>query len=338
MAKKAETVDVTIYVKPLVDAGMTEAEAKDRVQKLVDKVNEVMAGESVEARNNIIGVKIKELIAVSKSEKYTMVVVAAAPKKDSNGYKRNTALKTYNDDRETALSQGLAKVVKEGTNGAMKAADGTWIVAIDNKKFWDEAGTKKNFGYGKPFPVRMSREIIGIANGSIVKAYGDVDVKAGGEYELLGKINEASGALYISNAVKPKLLKTLNSNDLYGMVLDAAKSYDKAMDLESALETDEKGTILVSGYTLNVAVSSNGKHRMTLNGGMGAEMMVFPTDDAAEKAISEVPVGSDIIAIGIVRDPKDTQYNRSMNAFHVIVNPKMGAAGKALDALKDYEF
>lgn len=338
MAKKADTVDMSIYVKALTDAGVAEADAKERISKLVTKVNEVMAGESVEARNNIINIKVKELVAVSKSEKYTMTVIASGPKKDSNGYKRSTALKTYNEDAETALVQGMAKIVKEGTANAMKAEDGKYVLAIDNKKFWDEAGTKKNFGYNKPYPVRMSREIIGIANNSIVKAYGDVDVNAGGEYEILGKINETSGALYINNAVKPKLLKTHTAGDLYNAVLEAAKSYDKAMDIDGALETDEKGTILVSGYALQVAPTSNGKHRMVLNSGMGSEMMVFPTDDNADKAIADVTVGADVVAIGIVRDPKDTQYNRSMNAFHVIANPKMGAAGKALDALKDYEF
>ncbi len=338
MAKKSDSVDATIYVKSLVDAGISEADAKERIQKLVDRVNEVMAGESIEARNNIISIKVRELIAVSKSEKYTMTVVAVGPRKDRNDYKRRTALKTYNEDPETALVQGLVKRVKEGTEGAMQAEDKQFILALDTKKFWDEAGTKKNYGYGKPFKVQYSREILGIADGSIVKAYGDVAVTSGVEYEFLGKINETSGALYINEAVKPKALKTHNVGDLYQMVVSAAKSYDKAMDVDGALETDERGTILVKGYALAVSPTSNGKHRIVLNSGMGAEMSVFPADTDTDKVITEIPVGSDVIAVGSVKDPKDPQFSRSMTASFVIVNPKMGAAGKALESLQDFDF
>lgn len=338
MAKKADAVDATIYVKALVDAGISEADAKERVQKLIDKVNEVMAGESIESRNNIVSIKVRELIAVSKSEKYTMTVVAAGARKDRNDYKRRTALKLYNEDPETALVQGLVKRVREGTEGAMQAEDKQFIVALDPKKFWDEAGTKKNYGYGKPYKVQFSREIVGIANGSIVKAYGDVEVKPGVEYEFLGKINETSGALYINEAVKPKALKTHNVGDLYQMVVSAAKTYEKAMDVDGALETDEKGTILMKGYALMVAPTSNGKHRVVLNSGMGSEISVFPADPDVDKAIADIPVGSDVIAIGVVKDPKDPQFSRSMTATFVIVNPKMGAAGKALESLQDFDF
>lgn len=336
MAKKTETVDATIYVKALTDAGMSDADAKERIQKLIDKVNEVMAGESIEARNNIIGIKVKELISASRSEKYTMTVVAVGQRKDSNDYKRNVAYKLFDDDPETALAQGQVKFVKEGASGAHKAKDGRFIIAIDNRKFWDEAGTKKNFGFGKPIPVRMSREIIGIAGNDIVKAYGDVDVKIGCEYEFMGKLNETSGALYINSEIKPKPLKQVT--DLYGLLYEAAKKSEYAMDVDGALETDIKGTIFVQGYVLQVAPMSNGKHKVVLNSGYGTEITVFPTDDDSEKIMAAVPVGTEAIAVGIVRDPKDPQYRRSMNAITVVANPKVTAASKALDALKDYEF
>lgn len=336
MAKKQETVDTSIYVKALVDAGMPEADAKERIGKLVDKVNTVMAGESNEARNNIIGIKIRELISASRSEKYIMTVVAVGQRKDSNDYKRNQVYKLFDEDPDTALAQGSARIVKDNTPGAHKTKDDRFIVAIDNKKFWDEAGTKKNFGFGKPIPVRMSREVIGISDGTLVKAYGDVEVTAGHEYEFMGKVNETSGALYINSEIKPKPLRQVT--DLYGMLYEAAKKSENAMDVEGALETDVKGTIFVQGYVLQVAPMSNGKHKVVLNSGYGSELSVFPADDNAEKIMAAIQVGTDAIAIGSVRDPKDPQFRRSMTASTVIANPKATAASKALDALKDYEF
>jgi len=336
MAKKQETVDTSIYVKALINTGMPEADAKERIGKLVDKVNTIMAGESNEARNNIIGIKIRELISASRSEKYTMTVVAVGQRKDSNDYKRNQVYKLFDEAPDTALAQGSAKIVKEGTQGAHKTTDGRFIVAIDNKKFWDEAGTKKNFGFGKPIPVRMNREVIGISDGTLVKAYGDVEVIAGHEYEVMGKVNETSGALYINSEIKPKSLRQVT--DLYSMLYEAAKKSENAMDVDGALETDVRGTIFVQGYVLQVAPMNNGKHRVVLNSGYGSELSVFPADDNADKIMAAIQVGTDAIAIGSVRDPKNPQFRRSMTASTVIANPKATAASKALDALKDYEF
>jgi len=335
-AKKSESIDASIYIKRVVDAGIDEKTATERVNKLIATVNEVMANESIEARNNVISIKIREMVHVAKADKFVITVVSAGPRRDSNDYKRNIAYRTYDEDPETALAQGLVRIVSEQTKDAHKARDGKYIVALDNRKYWDEAGTKQNYGYGKPLKVRMSREVICIYNNLLLKAYGDIDVESGYEYEVIGRVNDATGALYINNEVAPKKLRHVA--DLYNVLYEAAKTSDMAFDVPGALDTDVKSTVFVQGYVLQVSAMSNGRHKIVLTSGHGSEILVFPFDENAEKAIKDTPIGCDAIVIGVIKEPTDERFNRSITAYNVVYNPKANATSKALDALKDYEF
>lgn len=333
VSKKQQSIDASIYVKQLTDAGIDKQTATSTVNSLIESVNEVMKDDSIEAKQVVIGIRLRELIAASRSNKYVMTVVAVGPRKDSNDYKRNLAIRTYNQDPMTALSQGMVKIVNERTAGAIKANDGKYIVALDTRKFWDEAGTKPNNGFGKPLKVSISREILGIAeDGSLVKAYGDVDLEVGYQYELLGRVNEKTGALYINTEVKPKKLKAVA--DLYDALYNAAKNSEIATDIDGALQMDQRGTIIVQGNALRVSAMSNGKHKLTITGGYGSTLSVMPTDDASEKMISDVMTGADVLVIGNMRESKDPQFAPSLNAISVIANTKVNSIEKALEALR----
>lgn len=335
MAKKTESIDATIYVKQLVEAGMDEAEAKTKVTNLLNAVDSVVSeSDSMETKRSVINIEFRKILAATKSEKYKVTIVAVGPRGDDNSYTRNNAYKIYDEDRETALAQGLVKEVNEKYKDAHKAKNEMFVIALDNRRFLDKAGTIENkFGYGKPLPKRMSRTIIGIVDGVMVRVKGDINVEAGACYEIFGKAND-NDMLYAAKEPVPRLVKKLSEAEMYDLVNDSASKSDIAMEAEEVFETDKRGMILVKGIVQSALPTNGGKTRMVLSGGLS----VFPNDDATDKIMAESMIGGEVIIAGKPKDPKDPAYKRSLIAFHVVGNPKMGAVGSALDKLKDYEF
>lgn len=338
MAKKNDTVDETIYVKTLVEAGMNEDDAAKKVSKLVTKVNELMDGESIDAINNIIAIKVRELIAASKSDKFTVTVVAAGQLRDTNFGSRYSAVETYNEAPSRALETGAVKIVKEGTKNALKAKDGNWLLAFDTREFWDDAKTKQNYGYNKPFKTIMSRDIIGIIDGEITKLSGNVDVVAGSVYDMYGTKSEKSGVIYLNDTPKPRLVDTKGDAEFYNEVYKAAAKSDMATDVEGALDEEIKGTVLVKGFVHSVGTTSIGGQMMSVNNEVGSGFTAFAISDDAVDAFKDATVGTDVIVVGYFKKAKDPRYTKSLQCYNAVVNPNVGAVGKTLEDLKDFEF
>lgn len=340
MAKKTGTVgiDESVYVKQLVSAGMTSSEAEAGVAKLVRLVNEKMAGESDETKSNTISIKIRDMISATKAEKYRAIIVAVGGRYDANGRSRNKAVDTYNDDPDRAVSSGMVKIVRAGTINAVQAKDGKWLVAYDTKEFWDEAGTKKNFGFGKPFPIKMTKNIIAIVEGKLGSMNGDLNVEAGHSYDIFGKISEATGVLYANTEPAPRLVSTLGAGEFWSQVAVAAKDSDMATDVNGVLEEDIKGIVLVKGFVHASGPTSTGGMRVVLNNEVGSGITAFAVGPKAEESMKNVSVGSEAILVGTVRDAKDPQYGKQMRCYQAIVNPKGGSISKTLEDLKDFEF
>lgn len=338
--KKATEIDEASYVKMLVDAGVPESEAKTSIGKLVGFVNEQMAGEGTDSKNAAISIKVREKVRELKSDKFTVTVVAMTPRRDSNDISRNIALATYNNDRELALSKGLVKVVKEGTPGARQAKDNSWVLPLDTREYIDKANTMKNRGKGKPYPVRMQRDIIVVANGQLGVAYGDVNLSIGGEYEVFGKAKEGKPTMTIFNEPAPRLNRMLADAELYDVFFNAAKDSDMATDVAGALETDNKGLMVVKGIANIVAPTSSGGARIVLNADIGNGLpLMTPYGEEGVDYVDQmlaVPVGAEVLAVGTKRDSE--QYGRSLTTFGVIVNPKASAVSKALEQLNDFDF
>lgn len=337
---KKTDINEDAYVKMLVDAGVSESEAKVSIGKLVSFVNEQMAGEGAEGKNAAISIKVRERVKELKSDHFTVIVVAAEPRVDSNEISRNIALATYNNDRELALSKGIVKVVKEGTVGAKKAKDNSWILAIDNRDFIDKNNTMKNRGKGKPYPVRMQRNTLIVSNGQLGMAYGDVNLDIGGEYEVFGKVKEGKNSVTIYSDPAPKLNRMVPENELYDVFFKAARDSDIATDVAGALETDNKGIIVVKGTAHIVNSTSNGGARIVLNTDIGNGLpLMSPYGDEGAPYVEQmlaVPVGAEVLAVGKKRD--SDQYGRSLTTYGVIANPKASAVTKTLESLKGFDF
>jgi hypothetical protein len=340
MAKKATTgIDESIYVNQLVAAGMSEDAAKSGVSKLVTFINEKFSGENDETKANIASIKIREMISASRSEKYRVTVVAVGPVYDVNARSRKKAMDTYNDNPGLALSTGAVREVRAGTQNAEQAKDKTWILAIDTKEFWDEAKTKKNFGYNKPFPVRMTRNIVGVSNGTVVSISGNLDLEPGKVYDIFGKVSEPSGVLYANTEPAPRLVETLSTSAFWDEVLNAAKISDIARDIDGVLDEETRGIVMVKGFIHAIGTDKNGGTTARLNNELGSGFTAFARGEQATRSLESAMVGSEAILVGTMRESSDPRYGKSMNCYNAIINPKSGSTvAKALDEMKDFEF
>ena len=236
MAKKTTGIDESIYVQRLVDVGMSNEEATTMVSGFVSKINELAPEESTENKMNMINITVNEVIAERKADKYRVTVAAVSSQYDGNAGIAKNHLKQYNDDPDGAIQRGLVKIV----NGEP--------VAIDNRRFLDKEGTKENKGFGKKYPKRMKRDIIGINDGEIVVVSGDIDVIPGNTYEIFGKVSGAANILYATNDPIPRLLTSNSSGEFFDALKTAANNSNIAMDVDGALSTEERGIVIVKGY------------------------------------------------------------------------------------------
>lgn len=339
MAKK-DTINEAVYVKQLVDAGTPEEEAKTSVTRLISAINEEMAGQGNAEKASTIAIKIKERVRELKSDKFDITVLAAMPRKDSNEISRNVAIATYNNDPELALTSGKVKEVAEGTAGARKAKNGRFVIALDDRDFIDRAGTMKNRRKGQPYPVRMQSEFLVECNGQIGIAYGDVALDVGTEYTVFGKAKEGSNSLTVYADPTPRVIRKLNTDDLYTKYHAAAMQSDIAMTTNDALDTELKGYIIVKGIVQHAQTTANGGAMLVLASEIGDGLRIMtPFGDEGQQYVDEftnVELGAEVLVIGKIRDSE--QYGRSMVGYGVTSTNTPTAVTKTLNNLKDFKF
>lgn len=334
MAKTTKTtpeLDTTKFVAVLTEAGFTDADAKKSVTTLVDAVNKEMGDEPVAIRTNIIMKKLRSKARASKMTTQRSTILFVGERTDGNDFKRSSALKMYKEAPEAALSQGLIKLL------TIKGE--TVPTPVDNRTTLDKAGKWENRGYGKPWGVNMSRQLLLITDGQIVRAYADINVDVGGVYDIYGKVNEASGIFYPASDPSPVFIKKLSQIELYNEVYEAAKTSDYAFDVYGATETDDKGTVIVKGYVQSVGTTGSGNGKIRINDDSGAAITAFSNNAALSETIQRITVASEVMVIGKIRDSTNPEFGRSINGLGVIVNPQSSVAvSGAMDKLKDLEF
>ena len=320
-----DVINTNVFVEQLTKAGMDKKVAHAKVSELVAKVNTIMPDELPATKSNIIAIKVREAISSSKADKFNLAVIAVSDRLDANDYNKRQAIKAYENDANAAVVNGLIKVV-----------DGKPI-PMDNKEFFDEGRTKKNFNYGKPIKDRMQREMLVVVDGNAMIARGDVNIEPGSVANVYGSIGK-TGNILVNSEPTPQITRTMDAGEYYDVVYQAAKKSDIAMDVDEALSTDERGLVMVKGWVHAISTTSLGNVVMQLDNDTGDGLKAFSQGKYAARDMAKVPIGGEVIAIGRIRDAKDPKYGRSMNCIGVVVNPKSTNIGGALDKLKDFSF
>ena len=167
------TTDINDYVKFLVEKGnYTNENAISIINKLKAKIAELMPNDSDEAREQILNLKIRDLVMASSAEKYDAIIVAMDAVKDGNGYNRYLAVQAFKADPARAIGRCIClsrrmttsrQLISAGkkpqsmlrkslTNSHLK--DG--IIALDTKPFLRPgADQEETTTSGSLFPLRM---------------------------------------------------------------------------------------------------------------------------------------------------------------------------------------
>ncbi|MFA5453665.1 MAG: hypothetical protein WC248_08840, partial [Candidatus Methanomethylophilaceae archaeon] len=96
------------YVKFLVEKGnYTNENATSIISKLRTRIDELMPDDSPEAREQILSLKIRDLVMASSAEKYDAIIVATDAIKDSNGYNRYLAVQAFQTNPARAIAEGI---------------------------------------------------------------------------------------------------------------------------------------------------------------------------------------------------------------------------------------
>jgi hypothetical protein len=331
MAKttKATTeIDTKKFVEMLVKAEFSQTDAQKSVDTLVAAVNANMGDEPVSVKTNVILKKIREKIKAAKMITKDVIVLTVGERRDSNNKNRTDALKMYHENADAALSQGLIKMIRGEPT------------PVDNKPTLDKAGKWENKNYGKPWPVKMIRDITVLMDNNITALYVDINVEVGGKYKVYGKMSADGNNFYASNDPSPIFVSKMTPIELYNAAYEVMKTSDYAFDVYGATETDVTNkVVMVKGYAQTIGTTGSGKGKVRINDDSGAAITGFAQDNVLSEAMQRVTVNSEVILIGRLQDSDNPDFGRSLKATGMIVNPQSSAASSgAMDKLKDLDF
>lgn len=278
------------YVKFLVEKGnYTNENATSIISKLRTRIGELMPDDSPEAREQILSLKIRDLVMASSAEKYDAIIVATDAIKDSNGYNRYLAVQAFQTNPARAIAEGivmkaddyLKQLISAGKSpeDAKKLVDPLisegGIIALDTNKFFDQAQTKKNNNFGKPLPLRMQREAYAIINNNIVRvfAHADAPLKCGYAFTLYGSLSK-NGNLSLAKTPAVKEIEALDDHKLWDAMYNAALNSDKLAELSNLQAVKKNHVAILKGYILNATQTSRG------------DPMLFIGDEACEQGIA----------------------------------------------------
>lgn len=307
------------YVNFLVQKGnYTNDNAQSIVTKLKARIDEIMPNETAEARDQILSLKVRDLVMASSAEKYESIVVAMDAIKDSNGYNRYLAVEAFKNNAARAIVEGIVMKAEDYLKQLISAGKSLeeakaivdpitsegGIIALDTNKFFDQAQTRKNNNFGKPLPLRMQRELYAIINGKLTRVFASMpnaaSIKCGYAYTLFGSMSK-TGNLSLAKTPAPKEIEALEDSKLWDEMYNAALNSDKLAELCNLNMVKKNNVAIVKGYILNVTQTSR------------SDPMLFIGDETCEQGIAcfggctEVSKdmesfgkGSEIIAVGRV--------------------------------------
>lgn len=334
------TAEVIDYVNFLVEKGNYEIEnATVLVNKLKDKIDEIMVDDSPEARNQILNLKIRDLVMASNVEKYDAIIVAMDAKKDANSYQRYLGVQAFKENPARAVAAGIVikydDYIKQLIDAGKTAAEADKIaeplksegniIVLDSKKFFDDAQTKRNNNFGKPLPIREQRELQAIIDGKLVRVFadGDIDVKCGYEYTFFGSLSK-NGNLSLAKTPMPKMIGAVDDNKLWEAMYNAALDSDKLAELCNLQAVKKNHIAIVKGYILNATKTSKGSNMLFIGDeAFDQGVACFSCCPEIESDLESFGKGSEVIAIAKVNRNvgDDGQERHALFIMGIVASP-----------------
>ncbi len=309
--------------KKLMDGlGWDKKKATAKVAQLVKKAKEIAPGEKDETIESAVSMAIDKLIASRDSEKYEGTCLAVSDKTDRNGFIKRAALDAYEQNPVVAVQEKMVEV----SNGK--------VVPLDTRKFVDAAQTMENRDYGKPLKETLQREAVFFIDNNVVRVFGDFDAITGMQYEVYGKKSAKSGIISVRHP-GVRLVGEAPAN-IYKDVYYAIEHSPLAVPLDQV--KDAKGTIITTGFVRFEKETPFG-HMIVIDDDSHPDGIVcFSASEVARDAMSNLAIGTEILAFGRPRMGKDKQTGEdrfSLNLTGVISNPESAKCASIVDSMDD---
>lgn len=307
-------------IQQIVDSGMIDkTEATTKVEKLFEYFEKSLAKDTYESEKlwkadveKQVMKSVSRYIRMITSENITGLCVGFSDLTDANEISRRVALKMYKDDPKRAVKEGFVQV------------DGKEIIPLDNKEYFDPDTKKmKNSNFGKPFKVKMQREILFIVDDTIVRAFGTVTPVVGHVYTVYGKYSKG-GSFTID-----KKLGIVDTNShpesLWNAIIDICGDSNDRVDLENLADTQKNKFIVTLGELAHAQETSNGGMIVLKNEQVTKGIIGFVSSEEIVNSIVNITGDNpNVIVFGKTISLTDRETGMptiGLNVLGVIVDP-----------------
>ena len=315
--------DKKAYIDLLVKGGVEKKTATTTVDTIVDRVSKAMKGESAEDQDTVIRLKLNDILKGANAEKFRGTCIALDEMKDSLQYQKYLAMEAYKEDAARAIADRKVQI------------DGSKVIPLDTREFFDEERTKKNKNFGKPLPTVMRREAYFLIDGKVTRTFGDFKAELGKTYDIFGSLND-KGILNVNKSPEIRYVEAVKEKDLWDLVYNAATEDDMTVSLVDVKTLDRGTPVITKGYLQHVQVTSNGSTMIVLSDDEETEGVVgfTATDDLATAAQSYTK-GTELIVLGRVMKSGDRPNGLVITgAFRNPASKKISEYMKSLDDIE----
>ena len=311
-------------VMKIVESGITADKAEKKVKQIEDKIKVQLKNQDDKAIEVAINLAYSQILNSLSQEKVRGIVIGIGEKKDANDYAKRVALNAYKENAQRAISEGLVRVDEDET-----------VVPLDTKEFFDEGKTKKNGNFGKPLATRMQREIVVAIENDIIRAFADVDVTLGDEYDIYGKVKKPY--MSVSKNPKPRFIRTPNGTERWNTVYNSVGASQYAMSFNEMIDAKNNTFVITKAFVKGMGESDYGMW-VTLESDETTESVICNVaPDIVEFVNANVEVGYEVIVVGSFSRfiGKDDAERKSVRVTGIIPNPSSALIADTLGDIAD---
>lgn len=268
-------MDISKIVKRIVDSGVEEKEAEKLVKGVISKLEENgrLEGMSEDYIVEIATIAASKKFVKVDGDEFTGVCIGYSELRDDNGYAKYLILKEYEKNKLDSINRGLVRLSDEVDKRGNKIP-----VAIDNRKYIDNAQTIENNNYGKDYPTKMVRQIFFVVESEIKIAKVNENFQIptlGANYKIIGKLQ----GKYINYIGRMDIYELLSAGEMWDFITDVGGEFEEYVEIED-IDSSYKNKLMILTATVS---------RAGIGAKKGTPYIVFETAYMADGIVGFYP-------------------------------------------------
>jgi hypothetical protein len=316
-------------INKIVESGIDAKTAEKKVKQIEDKIKVQLAKQDAGVIETAINLAYNQLVSTVSKEKVRGVVIGVGEEKDANGYAKHVATVAYEENPQRAIAEGLVTVETDEDGEDV-------VIPLDTKEFFDADKKKKNGNFGKPLPTRMQREIVLAIENDVVRAFANVDVRLGDEYDVYGTVKKPY--MNVSKNPKPRFVRTPNGTERWLFVHDSVGNSDFAQSYSDMMEAKNNTFGITKAFVRAMGTTEYGTWVTLESDENGQSIICNIGNEVATFVNEEIDVGYEVIVVGSLSryTPNGSDEEKvSLRVTGMIPNPSSVAIKDAIGDVSD---